>query len=243
MLIERMRELAHRNPRYGYRRIWASLRREGWEVNRKRIQRLWQQAGLRVPARQTKRRRTGSGDNGCAVRRAEHPNHVWSYDFLMDRTEDGRRLKVMPVVDEYTRECLAIEVDRSITAGDVVRVLSKLMDERGEPGFIRSDNGPEFIAEAVMSRLARSGVETLFVKPGSPWENGYAETFNGRFRDELLDREVLINLTEARMVVEEYRQQYNRRRPHSALGYRTPMEFAELCRVSEKATEAGPGLS
>lgn len=217
--------------RYGYRRVWAGLRREGWGVNRKRVQRLWQQAGLKVVTKQTKRRRLGSGENGCAMKRAEYPNHVWSYDFLMDRTEDGRQLKLLPVVDEYTRECLAIEVGRSITSKEVVGVLSRLIQQRGEPGYIRSDNGPEFIAEAVKGWLTQSGVGTLYIERGSPWENGYSESFHSRLRDELLDRELFVSLTEARVVVEEYRQHYNRRRPHSALGYRTPAEYAALCRA------------
>ncbi len=241
VLVERMKEVSRDNPRYGYRRVWANLRREGWRVNRKRVQRLWQQEGLRVPVKQVKRRRMSSGENGCAVRRAEQPNHVWSYDFLMDRTEDGRQLKLLPVVDEYTRKCLTLEVDRSITSKEVVGVLWRLMEERGEPGFIRSDNGPEFIAEAVKDWLTEAGVETLYIEPGSPWENGYCESFNSRFRDELLDRELFTSLTEAKVVVEEYRQHYNRRRPHSALAYRTPTEFAELCRTN--AAVAAPRLS
>lgn len=241
-LVGRMRALAQRNPRYGYRRVWASLRREGWQVNRKRVQKLWQEGGFKVPVKQVKRRRMGSGENGCAERCAEHPNHVWCYDFLMDRTEDGRRLKLMPVVDEYTRECLAIEVNRSITSEGVAQVLSRLMGERGEPGYIRSDNGPEFIADAVRRWLWESGVGTLYIEPGSPWENGYSETFNSRFRDELLNREVFTSVAEAKVVIEDYRQQYNWRRPHSALSYRTPAEFAELCRAQAVAV-ADPGLS
>ncbi len=236
-----MKTLSRDNPRYGYRRVWASLRREGWQVNRKRVQRLWQQEGLKVPVKQVKHRRMGSGENSCAVRRAEHQNHVWSYDFLMDRTEEGRQLKLLPVVDEYTRECLAIEVDTSLSSKQVVQVLSRLMQQRGEPRYIRSDNGPEFIAQAVKGWLAQSGVGTLYIEPGSPWENGYSESFNSRFRDELLDRELLTSLIEAKVVVEEYRQHYNRRRPHSAIGYKTPAEYAELCRA--EATVAGSGLS
>lgn len=240
-MVQRMKELSEQNPRYGYRRVWAGLRREGWQANRKRVQRLWQQEGLRVPVKQVKRRRLGSGKNGCAVRRAEYPNHVWSYDFLMDRTEDGQQLKLMPVVDEYTRECLAIEVDRSLTSKEVAGVLSRLMQERGEPGYIRSDNGPEFIAEAVKGWLTEVGVGTLYIEPGSPWENGYCESFNSRLRDELLDRELFMCLIETKVVVEEYRQHYNRRRPHSALGYRTPAEYAELYRA--EAVVAGQRLS
>ena len=166
--------LSRENPRYGYRRAWALLGREGWAVNKKRVQRLWREAGLKVPARERKRRRLGSSENGCARRRAEYIDHVWSYDFAMDATEDGRRLKVMPIIDEYSRECLALEMERSITAEDVVEILERLFTERGEPACIRSDNGPEFIAEAIKRWLAASGVETLYIEPGAPWENAYS---------------------------------------------------------------------
>jgi transposase InsO family protein len=166
--------LSRKNPRYGYRRVWALLRREGWEVNKKRIHRLWREAGLKVPAgRERKRRRMGTSENGCTRRRAEYPGHVWSYDFAMDATEDGRRLKIMPIVEEYSRECLALEVERSITAEDVVKTLNRLFTERGAPSFIRSDNGAEFIAEAVKRWLEVSGVKTLYVEPSAPWENAY----------------------------------------------------------------------
>jgi putative transposase len=231
-LIERMTALSRENPRYGYRRVWALLRREGWQVNAKRVYRLWREEGLKVPAgKQRKRRRlSGTGEeNSSSRRRAEYRDHVWSYDFVMDRTEDGRTLKMMPVVDEYTRECLALEAERSITAKDVIKALAALFELRGEPAFIRSDNGPEFIAEAVKRWLRASGVKTLYIEPGSPWENAYSETFISRFSDELLKREVFTNLLEAKVLVEEYRNHYNRERPHSSLGYRTPAEFAALC--------------
>ena len=222
--------LCRENPRYGYRRVWALLKRKGWHVNKKRIYRLWREEGLKVPDKQHKRRRlSGSSENGCARRQAEHQDHVWSYDFVMDRTEDGRTLKMMPIVDEYTRECLSIEVERSITAEDVVRTLALLFDQRGEPAFIRSDNGPEFIARAIKRWLEVSGVKTLYIEPGSPWENAYSETFISRFSDELLKREVFANLPETKVLVEEYRNHYNRHRPHSALNYRTPEEFAASC--------------
>jgi putative transposase len=231
-LIERMLVLSKENPRYGYRRVWALLRREGWRVNAKRVYRLWREEGLKVPEKQRKRRRlSGSWENGCTRRRAEHKDHVWSYDFVMDQTENGRSLKMMPVVDEYTRECLTIEVERSITAKDVVRTLKALFAHRGEPTFIRSDNGPEFIAKAVKRWLAASGVKTLYIEPGSPWENAYSETFISRFSDELLKREVFANLLEAKVLIGEYRVHYNRHRPHSALGYRTPAAFAALCEM------------
>jgi putative transposase len=236
-LMHRTVALSRKNPRYGYRRVWALLRREGWEVNKKRIHRLWREAGLKVPAsRERKRRRMGTSENGCTRRRAEYPGHVWSYDFAMDATEDGRRLKIMPIVEEYSRECLALEVERSITAEDVVKTLDRLFTERGAPSFIRSDNGPEFIAEAVKRWLEVSGVKTLYVEPGAPWENAYSETFISRMRDELLDREVFANLKEAKVLAEDYREHYNHHRPHGALGYLTPVEFAAIEALSAQSS-------
>jgi putative transposase len=236
-LVKRLVTLSRENPRYGYRRVWALLGREGWEVNKKRVQRLWREAGLKVPAiRERKRRRLGSSENGCTRRRAEHIDHVWSYDFVMDATEDARRLKVMPIVDEYSRECLALEVARSITAEDVVDTLDRLFTERGEPAYIRSDNGPEFIAGAIRRWLAISGVKTLYIEPGAPWENAYSETFISRLRDELLNGEVFANLKEAQVLAGGYRDHYNHHRPHGALGYLTPMEFAELEKLSGQSS-------
>jgi putative transposase len=232
--------LSGQNPRYGYRRVWALLRREGWEVNKKRVHRLWREADLKVPAgRRRKRQRLGSSENGVARRRAEYLGHLWSYDFAMDATEDGRRLKMMPVVDEYSRECLALEVERSITSEEVVKTLDRLFAERGAPRFIRSDNGPEFIAQAVKRWLAASGVETLYIEPGAPWENAYSETFISRMRDELLDREEFANLKEAKVLAEDYREHYNHHRPHGALGYLTPVEFAAI----EALADQGSGPS
>jgi putative transposase len=232
--------LSAQNPRYGYRRVWALLRREGWEVNKKRVHRLWKEADLKVPAgRRRKRQRLGSSENGVARRRAEYLGHLWSYDFAMDATEDGRRLKMMPVVDEYSRECLALEVERSITSEEVVKTLDRLFAERGAPRFIRSDNGPEFIAQAVKRWLAASGVETLYIEPGAPWENAYSETFISRMRDELLDREEFANLNEAKVLAEDYRDHYNHHRPHGALGYLTPVEFAAI----EALADQGSGSS
>lgn len=225
-LLLRIRSLARENPRYGYRRIKALLVREGWSVNLKRVHRLWRREGLKVPRGQRKRSRLGRSENGCTRRKAERPNHVWSYDFIHDQTADGRSLKMLPVVDEFTRECLAIEVERHLNAKDVASTLEYLFEVRGEPEFIRSDNGPEFIAEAVRGWLARRGSKALYIAPGSPWENAYSETFNGRFRDELLDREVFETLKEAKALVEDHRLDYNHRRPHSSLGYLTPAEFA-----------------
>ncbi len=228
-LVARMKELSARHPRYGYRRIWALLRSEGFKVNRKRVHRLWRREGLKVPQKQRKRRRLGGGVNACFRRKAESKNGVWSYDFVMDQTSDGKRLKMLPVVDEFTRECLAIEVERSMTATDVVATLKYLFEVRGVPQFIRSDNGPEFIAGAVKRWLAESGAGTLYIEPGSPWENAYSESFNGRFEDELLNREEFATLKEAKVLVEDYRQEYNHRRPHSSLRYRTPAAFAAWC--------------
>ncbi len=234
-LLLRIRALARENPRYGYRRIKALLVREGWSVNLKRVHRLWRREGLKVPQIQRKRRRLGQSENGCTRQRSKRPDHVWSYDFIHDQTADGKGLKMLPVVDEFTRECLTIEVERHLTAKDVVSTLEYLFEVRGEPEFIRSDNGPEFIAEAVRVWLARRGAKTLYIAPGSPWENAYSETFNSRLRDELLDREVFETLKEAKVIVEDHRLAYNHRRPHSSLGYRTPAEFA--------ATQIKPGVA
>ncbi len=214
-----------KHPRYGYRRITALLRVEGWRVNRKRVGRIWRLEGLRVATKQRKRRRLGSQDGTVTRRYASARNEVWSYDFVMDQTEDGRRLKMLPVVDEYTRECLGIEVARSLTAGDVIAVLAKLFTTHGAPRYLRCDNGPEFIAGAVKNWLTQSGVETLYIEPGSPWQNAYSESFNSRFRDELLDREVFTSLMEAQFLVEAYRREYNTERPHISLGYQTPAAF------------------
>jgi transposase InsO family protein len=214
----------------------ALLKAEGWRVNRKRVHRLWRQEGLKVPLRQRKRRRVGWQGGSGGRRRAEHKDEVWSYDFVMDQTIDGRRLKILPIVDEFTRECLAIVVARSMTAPEVVGTLSRLVADRGAPKYLRSDNGPEFIAEAVKEWLAAAGTATLYIEPGSPWENPYSESFNSRFRDEILNREVFTSLMEARVLLEDYRKEYNHRRPHSALGYRTPAAFAASSAFSGSAT-------
>lgn len=225
-LGQRMLELVRRHPRFGYRRIWALLRGEGFRVNVKRIYRLWRQEGFKVPRKQRKRRRLGNSENSCVRHRAEHLDHVWCYDFVSDQTTDGRTLKFLTVEDEYTREALAIEVERSITSTGVIETLRYLFELRGAPQHIRSDNGPEFIARALRDWLGGSGVGTLYIEPGAPWENGYNESFNGRLRDELLNGELFTSLKEAKVVTEDYRLDYNHRRPHSSLGYRTPAEFA-----------------
>lgn len=225
-LLERMRDLAAENPAYGYRFIWALLKRAGVEVNVKRVHRLWKQAGLKVVRRKRARERTGASENACSVLRAEHPNHVWTYDFVHDETSDGRKLKFLVVVDEFTRLCLRIEVGRSMTAKTVVRVLAELVQIHGEPGALRSDNGSEFTAAVVKEWLSSAGIQTLHIEPGSPWENGYCESFNSRFRDEFLDRETFRTLPEAQVMTERHRLKHNHERPHSALKYKTPAEFA-----------------
>lgn len=235
-LVKEIHDLARSHPRFGYRRITALLRRAGWAVNRKRVQRLWRQEGLRVPKKQRKKRRLGSSANACTRRKATRPNQVWTWDFVFDRTEDGRPLKFLTVVDEFTRECLALPVDRHFTARDVVAVLAELVALRGAPEFIRSDNGPEFIAQAIRDWLARAGIATAYIAPGSPWENAYSETFNGKLRDELLARELFLSVTEARHLADRFRVEYNTQRPHSSLGYKTPAEFAAACGPSGSAT-------
>lgn len=221
-LRERIVGLAKEYGRYGYRRITALLRREGWRVNRKRVSRIWRQEGLKVPARQPKRGRLWLNDGSCIRLRPEHRNHVWTYDFVHERTHDGRALRLLTVLDEYTRECLAIVVKRHLTSHDVLSTLGKLFVRHGVPQYIRSDNGTEFTAKAVRGWLERLEVGTLFIEPGSPWENGYIESFNGKLRDELLNRELFMTLCEAQVLVERWRQEYNRVRPHSSLGYRPP---------------------
>ena len=221
-----MLELVRRHPRFGYRRVWALLRAEGFKVNRKRVHRLWRQQGLKVPQKQHKKRRLGKSENSIVRRHALHKDHVWAWDFIHDRTEDGRALKWLSVVDEYTRECLALEVRRSFTSLGVIDVLRELLLIRGAPAHIRSDNGPEFIANAIRSWLESARVQTLYIEPGAPWENGYAESFHGRLRDELLDAELFTCLAEAKMLSVQWRLEYNHRRPHSSLGYVTPAAFA-----------------
>ena len=201
---------------------------EGWRVNLKRVHRLWKEAGWQIRRKAEKKRRLGSSENACTQHRAERRNHVWSYDFVFDRTEDGRRLKFMPVLDEYTRESLALEVERSMTGEDLVDTLPYLFQGHGEPEFIRSDNGPEFVSKAVKEWLKDSGVKTLFIEPGSPWENAYIESFNSRLRDEFLSQEIFTSLTETQGLAEQHRVFHNLDRPHSSLGYLTPAEFAAL---------------
>jgi putative transposase len=221
-LTGRITELASAYGRYGYRRITALLKADGWRVNHKRVERIWRREGLKVPKRQPKRGRPWLNDGSCIRRRAEYPGPVWSYDFVLDRTHDGRPLRMLAVVDEYTRECLAIDVARGLKSDDVLDQLAELFLTRGVPAHIRSDNGAEFTAKKVREWLARVGVTTLYIEPGSPWENGYVESFNAKLRDELLNREIFYTLREAQVLIEAWREEYKRRRPHSALGYRPP---------------------
>ena len=224
--MTRMHDLVRQHPRYGCRRIWALLRQEGLQVNRKRIHRLWKREGFKVPHKQVKKRHLGSSANGIVRRRAEHKDHVWCWDFIFDSDERGRSLKWLSIVDEFTRECLALEVERSITSGDVLDLLTELFLIRGVPAFIRSDNGPEFIAGAIRKHLASSQVHAGYIAPGSPWENGYAESFHSRLRDELLNAEVFLDVRDARAHAARWKNQYNHRRPHSGLNYQTPAAFA-----------------
>jgi len=221
-LLARIVALATRFGRYGYRRITALLRQAGWRVNHKRVERLWRQEGLKVPQKQPKRGRLWLADGSIIRRRAERPNHVWSYDFVLDRTADGRPLRMLTIIDEFTRDCLAIDVARRLNSRDVLARLADLCVERAVPEHIRSDNGPEFAAKAVRRWLARVGVQTLFIEPGGPWENGYSESFNGKLRDECLNLKRFDTLLEAQVLIERWRLEYNHRRPHSSLGYRPP---------------------
>ncbi len=221
-LLRRMVKLATEYGRYGYRRITALLQEEGFQVNHKRVERLWRREGLKVPAKQPKRRRLWLTDGSCLRLRATEPNHVWSYDFVFTRTSDGRPLRLLTVLDEFTRECLAIDVARQITSDDVLARLAQLFVERGTPRYLRSDNGPEFTARALRTWLERVGVQTLYIEPGSPWENGYIESFNGKLRDELLNGELFDTVLEAQVLCEQWQHHYNTKRPHSARGYRPP---------------------
>ena len=229
-LVKQMHAIVRRHPRYGYRRVWALLRADGWRINRKRVHRLWWREGFRVPQKQHKKRRLGCSANGIVRQRSEHIDHVWAWDFIHDRDEHGRPLKWFALIDEYTRENLAFEVERRMKAVDVLDILSQVMLIRGVPRYIRSDNGPEFIAHAIRDYLETTGVGTLYIEPGSPWENGYAESFFSRLRDELLDRELFVDLREAKYLAAWRQNEYNHRRPHSALNYLTPAAYAERCR-------------
>ncbi len=220
--------LALQYGRYGYRRIAAMLHQAGWIVNVKRVERIWRREGLKVPSKQPKRGRLWLNDSSCIRLQPEYPNHVWSYDFVEDRTHNGKKIRMLNVIDEFTRECIAIRVERKLKAVDVIDVLSDLFILRGIPAHIRSDNGPEFIAKALREWIALVGAKTAYIMPGSPWENGYCESFNSKLRDELLNGEIFYTLKEAKIIIEGWRQHYNTVRPHSALNYKPPAPEATV---------------
>jgi transposase InsO family protein len=237
-LTQTIVDLASEYGRYGYRRVTALLRTEGWYVNHKRVERIWRREGLKVPIKQPKRARLWLNDGSCVRLRPRHRHHVWSYDFVVDRTHDGRAFRMLTVIDEYTRECLAIRTERRQNQETVLETLSDLFLLHGPPEHLRSDNGAEFTATAVREWLERLEVKTLFIEPGSPWENGYNESFNGKLRDELLNGEIFFTLREAQVLVEQWRQHYNTIRPHSSLGYRPPAPQTLRSRVGILAMPA-----
>jgi len=233
-LIKRIIELASEYGRYGYRRVTALLRNEGWLVNHKRVERLWRREGLKVPKKQPKRGRLWLNDGSIMRLKPEFAKHVWSYDFMHDRTHNGVPFRILNVIDEYTRECLAVRVARRLTHKEVIDVLYELFCERGVPVHIRSDNGSEFTAQRVRTWLSKLSVKPLFIEPGSPWENGYIESFNGKMRDELLAGEIFYTLKEAQVLIEIWRRHYNTIRPHSSLNYKPPAPAAMLALASQK---------
>jgi putative transposase len=230
-LVARLKELAARFPRFGYRRLHAMLRREGCKINRKRVRRLCRLHGMKL-SRKVRRKRRGIGIGVPC--RAEYPNHVWAYDFLFDQCENGRKLKVLTITDEFTRRCLEIEVEHRMTSAQVGRTLLRLFVEHGTPTYLRSDNGPEFIAKGLMRMLKIQGVECRHIEPGSPWQNGLDERFNGSYRDECANRETFHNRDHARALSKLYKRHYNQERPHSSLAYQTPVEFAERCGIRKE---------
>ena len=236
-------ELARQYGRYGYRRITAMLRSAGWTVNKKRVERIWRCEGLKVPAKQPKRGRLWLNDGSCIRLRPQRPNHVWSYDFVADRTHDGKAFRMLCIIDEFTRESLAIRVARKLKATDVIEALCDLFVSRGVPAHIRSDNGPEFVAVALREWIAAVGAKTAYIEPGSPWENGYCESFNGKLRDELLNGEIFYTLKEAKIMIENWRRHYNTVRPHSSLGYRPPAPEALVWPAKTRGANAGSKLT
>jgi putative transposase len=231
LLVEKLKEIASEHPRYGYRRACAVLRRSGERINHKRVHRVWREAKLSLPLRRPRKKRAGSSTLGSS--QALYPNHVWTYDFVFDRCANGQKVKLLTVVDEYTRESLATRSAASIKSKAVVDTLSQLVTERGAPLYLRSDNGSEFVAGRVKDWLKARGIQTLYIEPGSPWQNARGESFNGRLRDERLNVEWFRNLREAGAVIESWRRHYNQERPHSSLDYRTPSEFYAVYKQRE----------
>lgn len=230
--------LASNYGRYGYRRITALLWAEGWRVNRKRVERIWREEGLRVPLRQPKRGRLYLNDGSCIRLRPCSKNHVWSYDFVSDRLHNGKKIRILTVIDEYTRKCLTIRVRSSLKTDQVLDTLSDLFMTEGVPEHIRSDNGSEFTAKSLREWIGSLGVKTAYIEPGSPWENGYNESFNGKLRDELLNREIFYSLKEAQVLIEQWRRHYNEVRPHSSLGYRPPAPRAVVSGRGDQPDES-----
>jgi putative transposase len=229
--------LAGRYGRYGYRRITAMLHAEGWRINHKRVERIWRQEGLKVPQKQPKRGRLYLNDGSCIRLRPCWRNHVWSYDFVSDRLADGSKIRMLTVIDEYSRECLSIRVERQLKSHDVLDVLSGLFLIHGLPDYIRSDNGSEFTAYTLRQWLKELKVKTAYIEPGSPWENGFNERFNGSLRDECLNRERFYTLREAQIIIEAWRREYNHIRPHSSLNYRPPVPLATISMLPLYAVE------
>ena len=220
-------ELADKHPRYGYRRITALMRREGWMVNKKRMYRLWRKSGCQIVPQKKVKRKAGDSQHACHRLTSQHPHDVWSYDFLFDHTSNGQPLKILVILDEYTRQCLAIKVNRKIQHTDVWEILGSLFVSYGVPKRLRSDNGREFLAYRLKSHFETYGISALHIAPGSPWQNGFVESFNAHFKDECLNREVFDTLLEAQVVIEQVRKEYNHQRPNSSLGYLTPAEFEQ----------------
>ena len=241
-LTQRIIELASVYGRYGTPRITSLIRQTGWHVNHKRVERIWQREGLQVPKKQPKRGRLWMNDGSCVRLRPERKDHVWAYDFVQGKTHNGRPFRMLTLVDEWTRECLAIDTARRLNSDDVLERLSWLFATRGVPEHVRSDNGPEFTAKVVRAWLKKVGVKTLFIEPGSPWENGYVESFNGKLRDELLNGEIFYTLKEAKVLIERWRVHYNTIRPHRSLGQRPPAPETRLMPLdgAEAAIAAGP---
>jgi transposase InsO family protein len=227
-LTQAIIELAKQYGRYGYRRITALLQHAGWRVGKDRVERIWRREGLKVPQKQKPRGRLWLNDGSCVRLRPEHVNHVWSYDFISARTHDGRSVRLLNLIDEYTRECLLIRAERRWSSAKVIEALADVMVRKGIPSHIRSDNGPEFVAVDLRKWLAATGAETLYIEPGSPWENGYCESFNSKLRDEFLNGELFYSIKELRVLVERWRVHFNTVRPHSSLGYRPPVPEAWL---------------